>query len=150
VARDAGLGEIGRMGLLMTPQLGPRVRIGAVTTDLPLEITPPEDDLSVLDFCTICSKCADNCPVGAIPHGDREPIDGGLRWAIDSDTCFRYWNALGHRQRHLLPLLERGRDRLCRVHAGLPLLTPGQCGPRSRAVGDPAVRRGTSRHAQGR
>ena len=95
VARDAGLGEIGRMGLLMTPQLGPRVRIGAVTTDLPLEIAPPDDDLSVLDFCTICSKCADNCPVGAIPHGDRGPIDGGLRWAIDSETCFRYWNVVG-------------------------------------------------------
>jgi len=36
VARDAGLGDIGRMGLLMTPKLGPRVRIGVVTTDLPL------------------------------------------------------------------------------------------------------------------
>lgn len=33
VARDAGLGEIGRMGLLMTPRLGPRVRIAVVTTE---------------------------------------------------------------------------------------------------------------------
>ncbi len=38
VARDAGLGEIGRMGLLMTPKLGPRVRIAVVTTNLPLNI----------------------------------------------------------------------------------------------------------------
>ena len=36
VAQDAGLGEIGRMGILMTPRLGPRVRLGVVTTDLPL------------------------------------------------------------------------------------------------------------------
>ena len=36
VARDAGLGEFGRMGLLMTPELGPRVRVGVVTTDIPL------------------------------------------------------------------------------------------------------------------
>jgi len=36
VARDAGLGEIGRMGLLMTPRLGPRCRIAVITTDLPL------------------------------------------------------------------------------------------------------------------
>ena len=36
VARDAGLGEIGRMGILMTPALGPRVRIAVVTTDFPL------------------------------------------------------------------------------------------------------------------
>ena len=33
VAVDAGLGVIGRMGLLMTPDLGPRVRISVVTTN---------------------------------------------------------------------------------------------------------------------
>ena len=58
VARDAGLGEIGRMGLLMTPRLGPRVRLGVVTTDLPLAPNEAGDDLSVLDFCTRCKKCA--------------------------------------------------------------------------------------------
>ncbi len=41
VARDAGLGELGRMGLLMTPKLGPRVRIGVVTTNLPLITDEP-------------------------------------------------------------------------------------------------------------
>ena len=95
VARDAGLGEIGRMGLLMTPGLGPRVRIGVVTTDLPLAADAPGDDTSVLDFCTICRKCADNCPTNSIPFGDREPMDGGLRWALDADSCFRYWNLIG-------------------------------------------------------
>ncbi|MEN8163450.1 MAG: 4Fe-4S dicluster domain-containing protein [Acidobacteriota bacterium] len=95
VARDAGLGEIGRMGLLMTPGLGPRVRLGVVTTDMPLAADPPGDDSAVLDFCAICRKCADACPVGAIPGGDRKPIDQGLRWAIDPDTCFRYWNVIG-------------------------------------------------------
>ncbi len=95
VARDAGLGEIGRMGLLMTPGLGPRVRLGVVTTDVPLVADVPGDDLSVLDFCAICRKCADACPVGAIPNGERQPIDEGLRWAIDPDTCFRYWNVIG-------------------------------------------------------
>jgi len=95
VARDAGLGEIGRMGLLMTPRLGPRVRLGIVTTDVPLVPDPPGDEASVLDFCTVCRKCADTCPVGAIPSGDRTPIGDGLRWAIDDDTCFRYWNVIG-------------------------------------------------------
>jgi len=95
VARDAGLGEIGRMGLLMTPRLGPRVRLGVVTTDLPLVSDPSGDDLSMIDFCAICKKCATNCPVGAIPDGDRTPIDDGLRWAIDSETCYRYWNVIG-------------------------------------------------------
>ncbi len=95
VARDAGLGEIGRMGLLMTPRLGPRVRLGVVTTDMPLVADPLGDDPSVIDFCAVCRKCATNCPVGAIPSGDRLPIDDGLRWAIDSETCYRYWNLIG-------------------------------------------------------
>ena len=95
VARDAGLGEIGRMGLLMTPSLGPRVRLGVVTTDMPLVADEPGDDPSVIDFCVVCKKCATNCPVGAIPSGDRRPVDDGLRWAIDSETCYRYWNMIG-------------------------------------------------------
>jgi ferredoxin len=95
VARDAGLGEIGRMGLLMTPELGPRVRLGVVTTDLPLVPDQRSDDLSTIDFCRICKKCAENCPSRSIPFGDREEIDGALRWCIDSDSCFRYWNVIG-------------------------------------------------------
>ena len=95
VARDAGLGEIGRMGLLMTPQLGPRVRLGVVTTDLPLVPDQRSDDTSAIDFCRICRKCAVNCPSRAIPRGDRLEIDGALRWRIDADSCFRYWNVIG-------------------------------------------------------
>lgn len=95
VARDAGLGEIGRMGLLMTPDLGPRVRLGVVTTDLPLVPDGRIVDPSVLDFCAICEKCADNCPSRSIPRGDREMVAGALRWRINPDTCFRYWNSLG-------------------------------------------------------
>ena len=95
VARDAGLGEIGRMGLLMTPRLGPRVRLGVVTT--PLELVPdrPGDDPTVIDFCERCQKCAVNCPAGAIPDGPRAGIDGGRRWRVDADACFRYWNLAG-------------------------------------------------------
>jgi reductive dehalogenase len=95
VARDAGLGEFGRMGLLMTPTLGPRVRLGVVTTDLPLIPDRRSADDSVLDFCTICNKCADACPVRAIPFDDRQEIDGAQRWRINHDTCFRYWNVTG-------------------------------------------------------
>jgi ferredoxin len=95
VAADAGLGEIGRMGLLMTPRLGPRVRLGVVTTALPLACDPPGDDRATLDFCTICKKCADNCPPHALPFGDREPVDSGRRWRLDSEACFAYWNAIG-------------------------------------------------------
>jgi ferredoxin len=95
VARDAGLGEIGRMGLLMTPELGPRVRLGVVTTDMPLDPDPRLDGRSMIDFCRICVKCAENCPSKSIPFDDRQEIDGALRWRINPDTCFRYWNVVG-------------------------------------------------------
>ncbi len=95
VARDAGLGEIGRMSLLMTPKQGPRVRLGVVTTTLALIPDAREPDSALIDFCNICKKCAENCPSRSIPFDERREYDGALRWKIDPDTCFRYWNAVG-------------------------------------------------------
>lgn len=95
VARDAGLGEIGRMGLLMTPELGPRVRLGVVTTDIPINPDPRYNGEAMIDFCRICVKCAENCPSKSIPFDGRQEIDGALRWRINPDTCFRYWNVIG-------------------------------------------------------
>ena len=95
VARDAGLGEIGRMGILMTPDLGPRVRLSFVTTDLPLIPDERVPDPSVVDLCRRCTKCVDNCPSRSIPVGDRQEIDGAWRWRINSETCFSYWNQIG-------------------------------------------------------
>lgn len=95
IAREAGLGEIGRMGLLMTPRLGPRVRLGVVTTDLPLIPDGYQPDESVLDFCRICKKCAENCPSQSIPHGDRELSNGVLRWKITPESCYHYWTVVG-------------------------------------------------------
>ena len=91
VARDAGLGEIGRMGLLMTPRLGPRVRIGVVTTDLPLHVTPRREDPAIEDFCSICKKCAVVCPSQAISREDAKEQGGVRRWRIDPEACFSYW-----------------------------------------------------------
>ncbi len=95
VAKDAGLGEIGRMGLLMTPKYGPRVRIGVVTTDIPLVIDKASFEPSVLDFCSICKKCADACPAKAISWNDRELINEDLRWQINQEKCFKYWASCG-------------------------------------------------------
>jgi ferredoxin len=95
VARDAGLGEIGRMGLLMTPRQGPRVRIGVVTTQLPLIPDLDYVDESVLEFCRICKKCADNCPSQSISNEDRKMDNGVLRWKIDPEACYHYWTVVG-------------------------------------------------------
>ncbi|MCD6122563.1 MAG: 4Fe-4S dicluster domain-containing protein [Spirochaetales bacterium] len=95
VARDANLGEIGRLGFLITPDLGPRVRISVVTTDMELVPDKYIPDDSVIDFCNFCLKCADSCPVNAIPTGDREEHRGALKWQIDAVACFKYWNISG-------------------------------------------------------
>ena len=95
VARDAGLGEIGRMGLLMTPELGPRVRIGVITTDMPLNVDKRRFDDSMEDFCEKCMKCAENCPSSAISMNPRENINGVKRWQINSEDCFTYWCSIG-------------------------------------------------------
>ena len=93
-AVDAGLGEMGRFGYLITKELGPRVRIFAVTTDLPLVADNPVD-IGVEDFCSFCKKCAHCCPSGSIPAGDRQAVNGTERWKLNAETCFGYWGKVG-------------------------------------------------------
>lgn len=93
VAIDAGLGELGRCGFLLHPRLGANLRLACVTTDLPLQLDRPVD-LGVQSFCEKCLKCADNCPSGAIPKGDKVVVRGVRKWKIDPVKCLLYW---GHR-----------------------------------------------------
>jgi len=94
LAVDAGLGEVGRLGYLMTKQFGPRVRLGAVATNLPLLPDRPVD-LGVEDFCNICKKCAVCCPSQSIPSGEQSEVNGTLRWKLNAETCFDYWGRIG-------------------------------------------------------
>jgi reductive dehalogenase len=95
VAQDAGLGTIGRMGLLMTPKLGPRVRIGVVTTDLELEFIQKTIDSTTIQFCEICKKCTVNCPSGAISTASGNNDVGWQPWKINHEKCFTYWCKIG-------------------------------------------------------
>jgi reductive dehalogenase len=95
VARDAGLGTIGRMGILMHPKLGPRCRIAAVSTNMPLPVDKAIPDKSLIDFCRICQKCTNVCPSAAIPKGKRKEIKGVLRWKINQEACYTYWTKAG-------------------------------------------------------
>ena len=96
-AIQAGLGEYGRNGLVITPQFGPRVRFGKIFTDLPLTHDQPIQ-FGVKPFCDICQYCADSCPVSAIPSG--EPTDkvcnqsniiGVKKWSVNGEACFSFW-----------------------------------------------------------
>ncbi len=94
VGRDGGLGEIGRHGLLITKPYGPRVRLGVVTTDLHL-VTDEPITFGIQEFCNLCKRCALSCPGKAIPKGDKELIDGDMRWKITDTACYERWRMLG-------------------------------------------------------
>lgn len=95
---DAGLGQLGRNGLLITPEHGPRVRLCKVFTDLPL-VTDNPIDFGVTDFCKSCRLCAEACEADAISF-KREPTwepecrsnnPGALKWYVNSEKCYQFW-----------------------------------------------------------
>jgi len=93
----AGLGELGRNGLLITPQYGPRVRLAKVFTDLPLEPDRPIE-FGVQKVCRACKKCAERCPAQCIPYGDptmegynRSNNPGMRKWYVDAEKCLKFW-----------------------------------------------------------
>jgi reductive dehalogenase len=97
LAIDAGLGELGRNGLLITPEYGPRVRISKVLTNLPLIPDEPVE-FGVTQYCEKCKKCAKYCPGQAILWGKRttQPnnvsnASSELKWPIDAEKCFTFW-----------------------------------------------------------
>ena len=99
LAIKAGLGEYSRLGLLITKEFGPRVRIGKVYTALPLARDRPIR-FGVKEFCEICRRCSDACPVKAISDGEpnsevynQSNIQGVRKWSIDGEKCFGYWAA---------------------------------------------------------
>ncbi len=94
LAVDAGLGEMGRFGYLITKKTGPRARIFAVTTDMPLEPDKPVD-LGAEDFCKTCKKCALSCPSRSIPEGGKTVHNGVEKWKMDEMSCFDYWGRVG-------------------------------------------------------
>lgn len=95
VAVDAGIGELARCGYVVSRSLGANFRLSAVTTEMPLAHDPPVD-IGMQDFCRKCGKCADNCPAGAIPKGEKTVVRGVRKWAIDPEACLKYWGRTGY------------------------------------------------------
>jgi reductive dehalogenase len=94
VAADAGLGELGRLGLLITPGYGPRIRLSVVTTNLELLQDEPVA-FGVQEFCGFCMKCAFNCPSGSIEKGNKREIKGVEKWQSQQESCYAYWRKQG-------------------------------------------------------
>jgi ferredoxin len=96
-AAAAGLGEIGRHGLLVNRRFGSRLRFSAVTTTLPLPVDIPEEAVNggLTAFCSRCGRCAALCPANAIPHDP--PASGTPRpfGHTDTDACYDAWKKFG-------------------------------------------------------
>ena len=65
-ATSAGIGWIGRNGLLINPTYGPRLSLATVLTDAPLKNGTPIQTC----LCGDCRMCIDHCPSGAITGND--------------------------------------------------------------------------------
>lgn len=94
LAVEAGLGELGRNNILIADRHGSRVRIGAVTTDCPLE-HDRSISLGADSFCETCKKCADNCPSHSLSLTSKEEVAGVMKWPTKVETCYAYWRSVG-------------------------------------------------------
>ncbi|MBI2961842.1 MAG: 4Fe-4S dicluster domain-containing protein [Betaproteobacteria bacterium] len=92
IAVAAGLGELGRNNCLIVKDIGPRLRLATVTTDLPLAVDHPID-LGVQALCSECNKCAALCPSQCLAKGEKQVERGYAHWVADNDKCITYWNA---------------------------------------------------------
>jgi len=89
---DAGMGEQGRHGVIVTPELGSNFRPAIITTNLPMATDKPIR-FGVQEFCKTCKICAEQCPSGAITHGGKTVVRGYRRYAINPSKCFAFWNS---------------------------------------------------------
>ena len=86
----SGLGEVSRIGeVIVNPFLGPRLKSGVVTTDMPMTHDKPID-FGMQAFCESCNKCARECPAGAITAGPKLMFNGYEIWKSDSQKCTSY------------------------------------------------------------
>jgi hypothetical protein len=119
LAALAGLGEVGRPGLLITPEYGPNLRLLTIVTDYPFQPDRPAA-FGAADYCETCRRCLPECPARALAEGPRRP--GLWPWPVDFRAC------LGHRQagnefcRKCLEACPLTRE---------PLITPSAGQPRS-------------------
>ncbi|MFD3330791.1 hypothetical protein [Streptomyces sp. NPDC058701] len=84
-AVQAGLGQLGLNGQLLTPAAGSRVRIMLISTDALLVHDRPVD-FGISGLCDQCQVCVRRCPVGAIPQS-RQLHRGVLKSKINTKRC---------------------------------------------------------------
>jgi epoxyqueuosine reductase len=83
---EAGLGQLGLNGQLLTPFAGSRTRMNIIMTNAPLVLDKPKD-YGIPAICDECQLCVKNCPSRAI-RSKRDWHDGVYKAAIKPERCF--------------------------------------------------------------
>lgn len=86
----ANLGEIGRQGLLISPEFGPRQRLSMIATEaIPLPRVK-HMDFGIEEYCKKCAACVEACPGNAILA---EPVtnENGTVTRINYLKCFPHF-----------------------------------------------------------
>ena len=89
LAINAGVGQLGKHGSLISKEIGTSFRLAAVFTDLPLAYDGPVD-IGVEDLCATCLRCSTDCPAGAIAN-TKQLVRGAEKWYVDFDKCVPYF-----------------------------------------------------------
>jgi len=90
LAINAGLGQLGKHGSIISTEYGSNFRISVVLTDLPLALDAPVD-IAVDDLCLRCQRCVDDCPPDAI-FNQQKMVRGVTKWYVDFDKCTPYFS----------------------------------------------------------
>ncbi|MFW9949292.1 MAG: hypothetical protein ACFFKA_04100 [Candidatus Thorarchaeota archaeon] len=84
----AGLGYMGRNGLVITPEFGPRQRWSIITTDAVIPPINKRDFTDLIDFCESCGLCIENCLGKAALEEPIEKVMGSkIITHIDRKRC---------------------------------------------------------------
>ncbi len=92
-AINAGLGQLGKHGSMISKEFGSNFRLSTVATDLPLALDAPVD-IGVDDLCATCRRCTIDCPPGAILD-EKQMVRGVEKWYVDFDKCAPYFSENG-------------------------------------------------------
>ncbi len=90
MAVKAGLGKIGKQGLLITKKFGPRQRLSMISVNLTPLPEIVQETVDIEQYCKKCKRCVNLCPVSAIYN---EPIikENGSITRIDGEKCIEYF-----------------------------------------------------------
>jgi epoxyqueuosine reductase QueG len=91
LAQKAGMGWVGKHGLLITPEFGPRLRLAAVYTNIGnLPAAESNDHGWIEDYCKTCGVCVRECPPKAILD-EAMAHESGRITHVTQRECFEYF-----------------------------------------------------------